>query len=533
MTSTLAEESKRLASKASSKVTQDIIRERDKAFRRTCGTIRKKDDAVNGLVRMAATGVGLVSEALHHRRARKDLEREEKGHEIQQSTNAAISEQLNEAIWNLDTVEQEAAEKDGDSQSPKSTKTPSDLAEAFIQRHPFPNDTNQNDRLALPVILPQRRPENRARGFVRAYAPVLAGVGIDQATFLDFIDTFNKVLEPSPWLNAINIAGSAGEAAPEPFTFLIGIGAEVVTDAAMEAHSRFKSNNFLDRVNAVLFAPRGLACLVATWRPEASDEMVTTVDFTGRTVEFGSTEVCTKKVRYMEMQGTSGREKILQTIRNRARGVLKSSSAAVASSEPAPLIFPALERTVNERERASEKVKKKNAVNRAEIWLDNYKDKHTQAEWREENSELPAANLMPKPEYWSRYADPNHPAASGDIVAFFTGGRWQYGHGKPLQDPMGDERASREGDRDKTTSDSKEMKKKEKEKEKVNKKESEKEKKMSKEKEKNKVKVKKISKEKDKPKAKGDSTSSLVSNLFQTVRYMTVQIVGFIANLGW
>ena len=506
MTSILAEESKKVASKASSKVIQDIIRERDKAFRRPCGTIRKKDDAVDGLVRMAATGVGLVSEALYYRRARRDLQREEKAHKPQQSTDAAISEQPNEAIWNLDSVEPEAAAKDGDSQSPKSTKAPSDLAEAFIQRHTLPNYTSQNDRLALPVILPQRRPENRARGFVRAYAPVLAGVGIDQATFLDFIDTFNKVLEPSPWLNAINIAGSAGEAAPEPFTFLIGIGAEVVTDAAMEAQSRFKSNNFLDRVNAVLFAPRGLICLIATWRPEASDEMVTTVEVTGRAVEFGSAEGCTKKVRYTEMQGTSGREKTVQAIRNRARGVMKSSSAAVASSEPAPLIFSALERTVNEREKVSENVKKKNVANRAEIWLDNYKDRHAQAKWRAENSELPAANLMPKPEYWSRYADPNNPAASGDIVAFVTGGRWQYGHGKPIEDPVGKEKASREPDLDKTTSESKEMKNKEKEKEK------EKERKREKEKK------KKMSKEKHKPKANDESTSSLVSDLFQKVR---------------
>lgn len=493
MTFTLAEESKKLASKVASKVTQDIIRERDKAFKRPSGTVRKKDDAVDGLVRMAATGVGLVSEALYHRRARNDLEREEKVHEPQQSTDAATSEQLNEAIWNLDAVERQAAVKDGDSQSPKSTKVSSDLAEAFIQRHSSPHETNQNDRLAVPVILPQRRPENRGRGFVRAYAPVLADAGIDQATFLDFIDTFNKALEPSPWLNAINIAGSAGEAAPEPFTFLISIGAEVVTDAAMEAHSRFKSNNFLDRVNAVLFAPRGLVCLVATWRPEASDEMVTMVDSTRRAVEFGSTEGCTKKVRDMEIQGTSGREKTLQAIRNRAWAAMKSSSATVASSEPAPLIFLAPDRTADQPKSVNGNGKKKSAASRAEIWLDNYKDRHAQAKWREENSELPAADWMPKPEYRSRYSDPSHPAASGDIVAFVTGGRWQYGHGKPIDDPVGDERAPREGDRNKATLELKEMKKKEKEKE-------------------NKT-IKK-----DKSKANSESTSSLVSDLFQRVR---------------
>jgi hypothetical protein len=40
-------------------------------------------------------------------------------------------------------------------------------------------------RLPCPVIIPQRRPRDKKRGFVRAYAPVLESCGIDQKTFLD------------------------------------------------------------------------------------------------------------------------------------------------------------------------------------------------------------------------------------------------------------------------------------------------------------------------------------------------------------
>ncbi|KAK1071126.1 hypothetical protein LTR74_003507 [Friedmanniomyces endolithicus] len=52
--------------------------------------------------------------------------------------------------------------------------------------------------LPLPVIIPQRRPRNKTRGFVRAYAPVLADSGIDQATFLSFLDNFYKSSQASP-----------------------------------------------------------------------------------------------------------------------------------------------------------------------------------------------------------------------------------------------------------------------------------------------------------------------------------------------
>lgn len=47
-------------------------------------------------------------------------------------------------------------------------------------------------RLPCPVIIPQRRPENKSRGWMLAYAPALNDCGIDQTTFLDSLGAFNK-----------------------------------------------------------------------------------------------------------------------------------------------------------------------------------------------------------------------------------------------------------------------------------------------------------------------------------------------------
>ena len=47
-------------------------------------------------------------------------------------------------------------------------------------------------QIPCPVVLPQRRPGQKDRGFVRAYAPVLADCGISQDVFLRFLADWEK-----------------------------------------------------------------------------------------------------------------------------------------------------------------------------------------------------------------------------------------------------------------------------------------------------------------------------------------------------
>ena len=49
-----------------------------------------------------------------------------------------------------------------------------------------------SSKLSCPVIIPQRRPGTKNRGFARAYAPAMADCGIDQETFLTFLKNFHK-----------------------------------------------------------------------------------------------------------------------------------------------------------------------------------------------------------------------------------------------------------------------------------------------------------------------------------------------------
>lgn len=261
-------------------------------------------------------------------------------------------------------------------------------------------------RLDLPVVITQRRPKARTRGFIQAYAPLLEGAGIDQPTFLDLIEKLNKAVQPNPWLQAINLASLAAQNVPEPVTLAVSIATKMAADAASEIHSRAKTNAFLDKTNEEYFKPRGLVALLMTWRPQDSS-VVTTVDFDlGTTITSPST-------------GSKG-------MFGKFQSRMKPSSAATSFEFPetAPLVFPALDELASATpESPGKEAMKQNAIKRSGSFLTDYLDRRAVAKWAGDNPESKMANLAPKPEFRSRYADPSHPASSGDLLAFVTGGK--------------------------------------------------------------------------------------------------------------
>lgn len=79
-------------------------------------------------------------------------------------------------------------QQQGDDQKPDVHK----MVQKFLTAHPAPSIPTAKGPLPCPVILPQRRPHTKARGFVRAYAPVLEDASIDQDTFMEFLKVFHK-----------------------------------------------------------------------------------------------------------------------------------------------------------------------------------------------------------------------------------------------------------------------------------------------------------------------------------------------------
>ena len=376
----------------------------------------RRQGLVTNLVKGVGTGIGLISESRHHNKEKKKSAADDKAQgnqydpadgdnpsdEQEQHNREAHSGDgsqtpsdpplyMDEATWALDDVQ------DGLSPTPEVVTGEQDvqaLADAFVQDHKTTSTTSTLP-MPMPVIIPQRRPGVRARGFVPAYAPLLQDVGIDEATFMDFIRELNKATMPSPWIHAINVAGLAAQHVPEPVTIAVGIAAQKATQVALQTHSRFKTNTFLSKLNAEYFRPLGLIAVILTWMPSRAEVITqTTLD---QTIESAA-------------QRTSGNK-------------MQASHATAHFEWPdsAPLVFPTLDKLAGP-EALEEVAKKPNFAQRSMAFATQYLDMRKQAEWAADHPESGLAQLNVKPEFHSRYSDPNHPANSGSLVALLTGG---------------------------------------------------------------------------------------------------------------
>jgi len=163
-----------------------------------------------------------------------------------------------------------------------------------------------------------------------------------------------------------------------------------------------RTNSFLDRMNEEFFKPRGLYCLIMTYKPDSTDTH-TRVDIT-QTISSSLTPA------------SSG---MRQTFKN-----LRLSSGKTYGElelpEAAPLIFPALESIASDT--TAEGVKKQNKLKSSQKFVADYFDRRAQAQYAAENPGSKLAAPGQEPKFTSRYADPNHPANSGSLVALLTGG---------------------------------------------------------------------------------------------------------------
>jgi hypothetical protein len=205
-------------------------------------------------VQGVAKGIGLVSEGIHHHKDRKDARDqselegnhgERQNRQDWQPDTTLIED--DEEQWDLDEAQAEfmlshsdhtTSQDDPQNELSRHDKlNPTKVTDSFLQRHPRPH-TAPYEKLPLPVILPQRRPKARERGFIRAYAPDLAIKAISQDTFLDFIETFNTATLADPRLDAINLAGMATLALPFGVGTAIQLALAVSIKVAKDVQSR-------------------------------------------------------------------------------------------------------------------------------------------------------------------------------------------------------------------------------------------------------------------------------------------------------
>ncbi|KAJ9611130.1 hypothetical protein H2200_004313 [Cladophialophora chaetospira] len=396
------------------------------------------DLILKAAVKGVASGIGLVSEGIHHHKERK-LAKEHLAEDNEggvspddarsgNETHQGGLEEGDEEHWDLDNAQDELMSVHSNTSSTSHSEeaiskrdqiNPTKITDAFIRRHPAPlavstlapehkpideqPDLQVPSKLPLPVILPQRRPKARVRGFIRAYAPDLNIKGIDQETFLDFIETFNQASVASPYLDAINLAGFATLALPPGISQAVQLAIMVSVKIAKDIQSRKRQNTFLDRINEEFFHPRGLYCVVMTWQPD-SPTLNVSVDITSTIAD-----------RMAAPQGTGAKIK----------RAMKSSSGTgnIEFTECAALIFPKLDELAVATGEEAETKKAK--LKHYKGFADTYFDRRAQAKHAGKNPDSALAKLIgPTPKFTSRYADPNNPASSGNIWSLLSGGHF-------------------------------------------------------------------------------------------------------------
>ena len=144
------------------------------------------------------------------------------------------AEQQLENEWDLDDAQDEIASVPSD-QQPVDIKN---AVDKFLHQHPVNN--NIVGKLELPVVLPQRRPKDRNRGFIRAYAPVLESCDIDQATWLSFLGVLQKSSAADPWINAINFAAIGTMFMPHAVGWAVSLAIQEAAKLTMEFQSRYR-----------------------------------------------------------------------------------------------------------------------------------------------------------------------------------------------------------------------------------------------------------------------------------------------------
>ncbi len=242
----------------------------------------------------------------------------------------------------------------------------------------------------------------KTRGFVRAYAPILADAGIDESTWIEFLKGFDKSKHQHKYFHYVNAAVWVADkvrTAVEGVSIIarfVTMAIHLSVEAGRRAYMNKEENKFLDRMNDEFFKPRGLFAMVIKFDPK-SDEPDGTIDVTtGINQKVAKRDDDDRSNWKNYFQGSSGKTHHEDEI-----------------PEFAPLVFPELDNLPEE--------KKEGAVKHFGSFMGEYYDRRGQAKFDAENEDSKLSGVTGEHEFASRYSDPNSAASKGGLVSTFSG----------------------------------------------------------------------------------------------------------------
>lgn len=300
-----------------------------------------------------------------------------------------------EADWALDEAAAEGEDKEPASSSEKDDENPEEQFANKAQPSAASSAASKGSmqKLPFPVIVPQRRPGTKARGFVRAYPPVLEETGTSQDAFLWFLKKLHKAAQASPIFDVVIIATAIAGAYPDPIVGLAVQAVQVAAGIGQEIQERYRTNKFLSQANKDFFIPKGLYAMIVTYKTGVSEQPEVGIE----RVDLGATAIA-KYGRDVQPDtlvagpGSSEKPTLLDDVKEKMKQLRIASGETHGEAEMpvtcAPLIFPALDAAAvaspaAKEERNSEvigtsiKAKSKNVAK----FVNNYYDRRAQASY--------------------------------------------------------------------------------------------------------------------------------------------------------
>lgn len=304
---------------------------------------------------------------------------------------------------------------------------------------------SSSSHLPAPVILPQRRPGMRTRGFVRGYAPSLLPRAVTQDGWLKFLDGFDKAISKNRFFFVLNIAVVIADHVRLALQGVSVIAKAVSTavqlsiEFSRRTYMHSKQNSYLDKMNEGYFKPRGLYALIIKYKPKKSSSGSAPDPYELVDIESNIADTVASR------EAKEG---------NFWKGLIKGAASTTHSEDEipdfAPLTFPYLD-DLNEAE-------KKSAMKQKGAFLTDYYDRRAQSTFAADHPESKLANVAPQKEWSSEYADPNNPKSQGGLLTTVSGGhlnpgsrlkkrRARLGIGGPTGEGVGDRMAKKKSSR--------------------------------------------------------------------------------------
>ena len=255
-----------------------------------------------------------------------------------------------EADWALDEA---AADGEDDEPASKNEKDNEYIEErisnnARVSAASSPVSKKSMPKLPFPVIVPQRRPGTKTRGFVRAYPPVLEETGIPQDAFLGFLKDLHKAAQASPIFDVVMIGTAIAGAYPDPIVGLAVQAVQIAVGIGQEIQERYRTNKFLTQANKEFFIPKGLYAMIVTYKKRSSEQPEVGIE----RVDLGATAVAkyggdVKQDETVAEAGSPEKLNMLDDVKEKMKQLRIASGETHGEAEMpvtcAPLIFPALD----------------------------------------------------------------------------------------------------------------------------------------------------------------------------------------------